>query len=126
MDWFFFNKFSEGVMSGLELVNLATRTANEAKKIAQIQKDRVEPEKINALQTLVRNLQDQLMEAHQAHIMTVQRMRELENMLKKEDRWAKVEAAYEEFTLPSGALVFISKSSQKSTQPPHHICPRCY
>lgn len=106
----------EGIRGSIAIVR-GLKSAYDQHAIVQVQTEILE--KLLALQIDALSLQED-------HFALLRSKRELEETLVKHQQWDDTAAQYSLKNLESGAYVYAPNESNKSPEPMHWICAKCY
>jgi uncharacterized CHY-type Zn-finger protein len=108
------------------LANSVSTAISLAKTIADVVSDAtLKAKSIELLNTII-DLQGGILSLQTENYALLQDKHNLEKKLIEMERWEKEKAKYELVKIGEGVHVFSFKPEDKSSIPPHYICPACY
>ena len=110
----------QGAITGLKTAAEIAKSFLELKSIAEIQG------KVIELQSAILAAQSSALAAQSDQSSMVQRIRELEEEIRRVKAWEETRQRYQLTSLWNGAFAYALKEQSKGSDPPHWICQNCY
>jgi hypothetical protein len=100
--------------------------SNFAKGLQSVHDEKQIFEATSDLRERIFAIQSDALTLQENHSSLLKQKDELEKKLMEFDKWENTASQYSPHKFPSGAIVYAPNESNKSPQPEHYLCPRCY